>query len=167
MKKSIWKIVIPIVAAVLLLIVLFLILQRKDKNAVVSTFGKYQGYSEASYDGHQRTSDYLALTNGTRLAYDLFLPTKKGIPANIPLPVLFKYTPYDRAWTVFDAQGHFGLADIMPWYANPMARVRVALVRRSTRRAMRHCGVPRNGVGATQRGRTAASQLQNRPEPPQ
>jgi uncharacterized protein len=35
----------------------------------VSEFGRYRGYSEASYDGVRRTSDYLRLSNGTRLAY--------------------------------------------------------------------------------------------------
>ncbi|NTV33508.1 MAG: hypothetical protein HGA50_09480, partial [Deltaproteobacteria bacterium] len=52
----------------------------------VSAFGKYEGYSEAIYDGGRRTSDYLPLSNGTRLAYDLILPTRKGVPAGGPLP---------------------------------------------------------------------------------
>jgi predicted acyl esterase len=98
MKKKVWKIVIPIVAVVLLLIVLIVIGQRKTSNTMISEFGKYQGYSEALYDGTQRTSDYLTLSDGTRLAYDLIIPTKKGVPADEPLPVLFKYTPYDRRW---------------------------------------------------------------------
>ena len=72
---------------------------------MISTFGKYQGYSQAIYDGHQRTSDYLTLSDGTRLAYDLIIPTRKGITAEKPLPVLFKYTPYGRAWTIFDKNG--------------------------------------------------------------
>ena len=71
----------------------------------VSDFGKYQGYSEAIYDGTRRSSDYLTLSNGTRLAYDLILPTKKGVPAGEPLPVLFKYTPYLRTFTLFDKDG--------------------------------------------------------------
>jgi putative CocE/NonD family hydrolase len=124
MKKKVWKIVIPIVAVVLLLIVLIVIGQRKTSNTMISEFGKYQGYSEALYDGTQRTSDYLTLSDGTRLAYDLIIPTKKGVPADEPLPVLFKYTPYDRAWTVFDKDGNFGLAELMPWYYEPMLRFR-------------------------------------------
>ena len=88
----------------------------------MSEFGKYQGYTEAIYDGSKRTSDYLTLSDGTRLAYDLILPTKKGVPADQPLPVLFKYTPYGRAWTVFDKNGHSTSATwiAMPW-CDPMA----------------------------------------------
>ena len=70
------------------------------------------------------TSNYLLLPDGTRLAYDLFLPTKDGVVADQALPVLFKYTPYDRAWTVFDKDDNFNLADLMPWYAEPMVRLR-------------------------------------------
>ena len=44
----------------------------------ISEFGKYQGYTEKAYDDSQRSSDYLTLSDGTRVAYDLFLPTKKG-----------------------------------------------------------------------------------------
>ncbi len=65
------------------------------------------------------------MSDGTRLAYDLFLPTKKGVPANEPLPVLFKYTPYDRAWTVIDKDGNNNLIGLgMPWYYDPMVRFR-------------------------------------------
>ena len=87
-------------------------------------FGEYHG--EKAYDGSQRTSDYLALADGTRLAYDLILPTKHGVPANRPLPVLFKYTPYGRAWTVFDKNGKSNLADLeaLPWYAEGFLRLR-------------------------------------------
>jgi uncharacterized protein len=72
---------------------------------MISEFGKYQGYSEAVYDGTQRTSDYLTISDGTQLAYDVIIPTRKGIPADKPLPVLFKYTPYGRTWTIFDKNG--------------------------------------------------------------
>jgi uncharacterized protein len=112
MKKKVWMIVIPIVAVVLLLIVLIAIGQRKTSNTMISEFGNYQGYSEATYDGTQRTSDYLTLSDGTRLAYDLIIPTQKGVPADKPLPVLFKYTPYGRTWTVFDKNDKFTLGEI-------------------------------------------------------
>ena len=112
MKKKVWKIVIPIVAVVLLLIVLIAIGQRKTSKTMISEFGKYQGYSEAIYDGAHRTSDYLSLSDGTRLAYDLIIPTQKGVPAKKPLPVLFKYTPYGRTWTVFDKNDKFTMGDI-------------------------------------------------------
>jgi putative CocE/NonD family hydrolase len=111
MKKIIGRIVVFGLAALLLLFILVTIQQRRDQHTMVSTFGKYQGYSVASYNGTQRTSDYLTLSDGTRLAYDLIIPTSKGVPADKPLPVLFKYTPYGRTWTVFDKNGKFLLGD--------------------------------------------------------
>ena len=50
-----------------------------------------------------RGVDYLALAGGVRLAYDLILPTKNHVPATERLPVLFKYTPYLRTFTVFES----------------------------------------------------------------
>jgi len=96
------------------------------RQETVSRFGTYQGYTDEVYDGTQRVSDYLALSDGTRLAYDLILPTKRGVPANKPLPVLFKYTPYMRAWTVFDKNGKSNIAELeaLPWYAEALLRLR-------------------------------------------
>jgi len=129
MKKKVWKKVLPIIAAILLLVTLGVACQGKAQQEKISEFGKYQGYSEAIYDGSQRTSDYLTLSDGTRLAYDLFLPTKDNVPADKPLPVLFKYTPYDRAWTVIDENGNFNLAVFnMPWYYEPMVRLRALVM---------------------------------------
>lgn len=99
-----------------------------DRAGVVraSTFGRYEGYTEAFYDGNLRRSDYLALPNGTRLAYDLILPTRGGVPAAGPLPVLFKYTPYLRTFTIFDPEGNDLIADLfeMPWWQRAYLRVR-------------------------------------------
>jgi putative CocE/NonD family hydrolase len=92
----------------------------------VSQFGQYQGYAEAIYDGYERRSQYLALDDGTRLAYDLLLPTKDGVPADEPLPALFKYTPYLRTFTIYDADGNFLLGELrdLKWYQKAMLRVR-------------------------------------------
>ena len=85
-----------------------------------------EGYSEAIYDGGRRTSDYLTLSNGTRLAYDLILPTKKGVSADGRLPVLFKYTPYLRTFTIFDEKGKNIIADLydLGWKERAMLRIR-------------------------------------------
>jgi putative CocE/NonD family hydrolase len=114
-----------LVAIAALLAVLALYPQRTGE-VRVSEFGRYQGYSEAAYDGNRRTSDYLALPNGTRLAYDLILPTRKGAPAAEALPVLFKYTPYLRTFTIFDRDGNNLIADLfeMPWWQRAYLRVR-------------------------------------------
>ena len=66
---------------------------KKQDQKKVSQFGKYQGYTEKIYDGYKRASDFLTLSDGTRLAYDVYLPTKKRVPASQPYPVLFLYTP--------------------------------------------------------------------------
>jgi putative CocE/NonD family hydrolase len=85
---------------------------REPSRATDTGFGEYQGYSEAIYDGNERHSDYLTLSDGTRLAYDLILPTRDGSPAAEPLPVLFKYTIYLRTITIFDENGHNIVADL-------------------------------------------------------
>ncbi len=69
---------------------LWMLNQNQASQVKVSEFGKYQGYSPAMYDGSKRVSEYLTLSNGTRLAYDLILPTKSGVAAGERLPVLFK-----------------------------------------------------------------------------
>ena len=112
--------------AVVLGIMLFLLYQKQARQVKVSEFGRYKGYSEAVYDGNQRISNYLTLSNGTRLAYDLILPTQKGVPANKPLPVLFKYTPYLRTFTIFDQAGNNIIADLfnLGWKERAYLRVR-------------------------------------------
>ena len=91
-----------------------------------SAFGIYQGYSKQSYDGVRRTSDYLSLRDGLRLAYDLILPSQQGVVTRERLPVLFKYTPYLRTWTIFDEDGHNRIADFieLDWKTRAMLRVR-------------------------------------------
>ena len=97
---------------------------------MISQFGKYQGYSDAVYDGTQRTSDYLKLSDGTRLAYDLIIPTQKGVPTGKPLPVLFKYTPYGRAWTILDKKEKFLIGNFanLDWPSKAMLRIRYMLM---------------------------------------
>jgi uncharacterized protein len=111
---------------------IFLISKRQAARQKVSRFGEYQGYSEAFYDGNERRSEYLKLANGTRLAYDLILPTKSGVPASKPLPVLFKYTPYLRTFTIFDQTGNNIITDLfnLGWKERAYLRVRYWLDKR-------------------------------------
>ena len=119
------KMIYPIIAIVLV-ITLYLLYKRNIGQTKVSEFGKYQGYSEKVYDGTKRVSEYLTLSDGTRLAYDLFLPTKKGVPAGGRLPVLFKYTPYLRTFTIFDKEGKNLITFFvdLKWYEKAMLRIR-------------------------------------------
>ena len=99
---------------------------REARKPKVSDLGRYQGFSNAFYNGSERTSDYLTLKDGVRLAYDLILPTKDRVPGSEQLPVLFKYTPYLRTFTVFDGAGRNILAELfdMGWKARAWLRLR-------------------------------------------
>ncbi|MBN1104227.1 MAG: CocE/NonD family hydrolase [Deltaproteobacteria bacterium] len=113
-------------AAAALVIMIFLSYKKQAGQKTLSRFGRYEGYSSAIYDGSRRISDYLTLSYGTMLAYDLILPTRKGLPADRPLPVLFKYTPYLRTFTIFDEKGKNLIADLLGlgWKERAMLRIR-------------------------------------------
>ena len=96
---------------VLIIVGMVYFLNKSSNTEKISKLGQYRGYSEKIYDGHIRRSEYMTLADGTRLAYDLILPTKDDILASEPLPVLFKYTPYLRTFTVFDKNGVNIMAD--------------------------------------------------------
>ena len=121
--------IIAVGLAIILLAVLWVFYLGRADRMTISEFGKYLGYSQVLYDGSTRSSDFLTLSDGTRLAYDLFLPTKKGVAADKPLPVLFKYTPYDRAWTLWGKDEHNNFCDFAPvWYCDLAMRIRALLV---------------------------------------
>jgi putative CocE/NonD family hydrolase len=119
------KNIIPILSFVTIALGLTAACNRSPRKKV-SQFGQYQGYSQALYDGYQRSSQYLMLGDGTRLAYDLYLPIKNGAPAVKPLPTLFKYTPYLRTFTIFDEDDNFLLDDLyeLAWYKKAMLQLR-------------------------------------------
>jgi putative CocE/NonD family hydrolase len=62
----------------------------------VSRPNEYSGWSEKSYDGHQRTSFYVEMRDGTKLAVDLYRPTRGGVAASEKLPVVWMHSPYNR-----------------------------------------------------------------------
>ncbi|MFC2004818.1 CocE/NonD family hydrolase [Chloroflexota bacterium] len=124
-------------AAILLLVMLFVIFPKQAPPGKISEFGKYNGYTEDMYNGWNRTSEYLTMSDGTRLAYDLFLPTKDGVSATGPFPTLFKYTPYNRTWTVFDGDGNSIQSQWpgAPWFSDTALRI-TRLIRGSDLRDM-------------------------------
>lgn len=63
----------------------------------VSRPGEYRGYSAAVYDGWTRSSEYLAMRDGVRIAIDIFRPTKKGKTTEEKLPVVWVLRRYMRA----------------------------------------------------------------------
>lgn len=68
-----------------------------QKKRYVSNMGSYQGYSEPVYDGYQKTSEYIPMPDGCRLAVDIYRPTKNGVLHQEPLPLLWCATQYRRA----------------------------------------------------------------------
>ena len=67
----------------------------------ISRPGEYQGYTAAQFDGHELTSRYVKVRDGTRLAVDIFRPTKNNRAAEGRFPVVWMHTPYNRR----DTQG--------------------------------------------------------------
>ncbi|MGE3618067.1 MAG: CocE/NonD family hydrolase [Gemmatimonadales bacterium] len=85
---------------------------RADTANRVSEPGVYQGYGEAEYDGYVRTSQYLTMRDGIRLAADIYRPTKAGVVHDEPLPVVWTHHRYNRASfqndSLVDYVGGFG-----------------------------------------------------------
>jgi putative CocE/NonD family hydrolase len=63
-------------------------------------FGSYR--PDPTFDGKVRQSHYVTVRDGTRLAVDVYLPTRDGQVASGPLPVVWNFTPYNRATRVSD-----------------------------------------------------------------
>ena len=138
----------------------------------VSRLGAYRGYSEAIYDGYVRRSDYLALADGKKLAYDVLLPTRGGVPTSEPLPVLFMHTTYLRAMKMVE-DGHVVFDELFDvgWVAKVFLRLRAAFKKdghigdqvfrnRWLKRLIQHgyvvVAVERSGTGASE-GKISAS----------
>jgi len=63
----------------------------------ISSFGKYKGFSEEKYDSFVRSSQYLTMRDGTKIAIDIIRPTVDDKPVEEPLPVVWTHTRYRRA----------------------------------------------------------------------
>lgn len=63
----------------------------------LSAFGQYQGYSIEKYDSWVRTSRYLTMRDGVKLAIDIIRPAINGKIATGKLPVIWTHTRYRRA----------------------------------------------------------------------
>lgn len=78
----------------------------------VSRPGEYRGYSSPTYDGYRRTSFYIPMRDGVRLAVDLLRPTRGGQLPTERLPVVWTHHRYNRAFftgdTLVDYAAGFG-----------------------------------------------------------
>lgn len=72
----------------------------------VSRFGVYQGFSNPAFDGFERRALHVVARDGTRLAVDVFRPTRNAVPHVQALPAVVSMTPYDRAQVVDGAVVH-------------------------------------------------------------
>ena len=79
----------------------------------ISALGKYAGYSQATYDGWTRSSQYVRMRDGTQLAVDIFRPTRAGVLSAQTLPVVWTHHRYQRA--IADSGQMFTIVDSMPW----------------------------------------------------
>lgn len=76
------------------------ILPGHGQEEKVSRFGEYRGYSKPLYDGWIRSSQYITVWDGTKIAIDIFRPTKDGKVVEDPLPVIWTHSRYHRASVV-------------------------------------------------------------------
>jgi uncharacterized protein len=68
----------------------------------ISKPGEYAGYSDAIYDDkYELTSQYVQVSDGVKLAMDLYRPKDKatGKAVDAKLPVLWMHTPYNRRFS--------------------------------------------------------------------
>ncbi len=84
--------------------------------AKVSRLGEYRGYSSVESDGWVRTSDYITMRDGVRLAVDVFRPIKGGKMAEAKQPVVWVLKRYQRAT---EASGK--VSDILAQGGPPLA----------------------------------------------
>lgn len=86
----------------------------------VSTFGKYQGYTQRQFNGYIRESKYVPTRDGTRLAMDIYHPSKNGVKAKGKLPTLLWATHYRRASELADGsvKSLFGIEGISDYGIN-------------------------------------------------
>ncbi|MEM9360476.1 MAG: CocE/NonD family hydrolase, partial [Pseudomonadota bacterium] len=79
--------------------------ERIEGVAKRSAFGVYQGYSVAKYNGWERTTQYVAMRDGVRLAVDVMLPSVDGIIADAPIPTIMILQRYGRAYIFANRDG--------------------------------------------------------------
>jgi putative CocE/NonD family hydrolase len=73
------------------------------ESAKESRPGVYRGYSQVRYNDWIKTSQYVTVRDGTRLAVDIYRPAIDGRVVEQRFPVVWMHTPYRRAFV--DASG--------------------------------------------------------------
>lgn len=78
-------------------------ISAQETAAQVSRLGEYSGYSEPLYSEWVRTSQYVTVRDGTKIAVDVIHPAVDGVAVAEPLPIVLTYERYHRAG--FDENG--------------------------------------------------------------
>lgn len=60
--------------------------------------GVYSGYSKVLYSEYVKSSQYVEVRDGTRLAVDIYRPAVNGVAVDKPHPVIWNNTRYHREW---------------------------------------------------------------------
>ncbi|HEU4652935.1 MAG TPA: CocE/NonD family hydrolase [Steroidobacteraceae bacterium] len=76
----------------------FAALSSNAEPARQSRPGVYRGYSQALYTESIKTSQYVTVRDGTRLAVDIYRPAIDGRAVDKRFPVVWVHTPYRRAF---------------------------------------------------------------------
>lgn len=91
-----WKLGTHVAHAALIASALVSPAQVMAETGRISEPGRYEGYSPKLYDSWQRTSFYVPVRDGTKLAVDLYRPVKGGKVVETKHPVVWMHTPYQR-----------------------------------------------------------------------
>lgn len=59
----------------------------------------YSGYSKAEYTSYTKKSQYVEMSDGVKIAVDIYLPSGSSNDAD-SFPTVFQFTPYGRSFTV-------------------------------------------------------------------
>ncbi len=107
--KNKFKRAISIVVS-LVLILSITACSGSSTNEKISQPFHYSGYSAPAYKDYEKTSEYVEMSDGTKLAADIYLPANG--PDQEGFPVIFQYTPYGRAFIMPDIK----------WYEKPFIK---------------------------------------------
>jgi putative CocE/NonD family hydrolase len=90
--------------SILLILLLYIVcMTAKSQNIQnvgrekTSETGNYLDYSSEKYDSYHRESIYIPMSDGTRIALDIYHPSRNGIVEQNPLPLIWMHTRYTRA----------------------------------------------------------------------
>ncbi|HRE48685.1 MAG TPA: CocE/NonD family hydrolase [Aggregatilineales bacterium] len=110
-----FRLLILLIVSALLMGITTSFIRAQDDPTKISRLGEYRGYGESIYDSWVRTSQYVPVRDGTRLAVDIVYPAEGGKIAQGQFPILFVHERYGRA-DIVNGQA-VTLANYLPFWA--------------------------------------------------